>query len=343
MGALLSWLLIRTSIHEFSSQRIEPIGFDAKRNAYWLIGSKSIFSLIFMITLTMTYMLVDRLWIQREFPKRPISSTKRKAKNTASSRKAKVPRLSKSLSLAQAERASPSNRTTPSRKDAGNRSSKAAKPSRNSRRLDTSDASPSVPGSLSRARAAKTQANVKLDLQAKQLAAAKAEFDSLNRRSSRGSASRPLGTRLSRRLRGEDDDDDWQQIPPEWLEGIDELPSSSPSKRPKRSATRASTKMIIKDAPLQPLTITNRRNSEEHDIDNMTGLESDNESDLTELSDSETSNREAENPEEIEVHEDPPSDIFNHEENPENHSTWPPANFIEWETVSILFSMILFY
>lgn len=290
-----------------------------------------------MIMLTAGHMLVDRLWIQREFPKRPSSSAKRKAKNAASSRKTKVPRLSKTLSMVQAERASPSNRTTPSRKETGNRSSKGAKHSRNSWLPGASDASPSVPGGLSRARAAKTQANAKLDLQAKQLAAAKAEFDSLNRRSSRGSTSRPLGTRLSRRLRGEDDDDDWQQIPPEWLEENDELPSSSPTKRSKRSVTRASTRMTKKDAPLKPLTTTNRKKSEEHDMDNMTGLDSDNESDLTELSDSETSNREAENPEDNEVHENPPSDIYNREEKPENNSIWPPADFIEWETVSILF------
>lgn len=281
----------------------------------------------------MISMLVDRLWIQREFPKRPTKSTKRKAQNAASSRKTKVPRLSKAISMVQTEQASPSNRSTPSRNNTGNRLSKGAKHARNPRRSDANNANPSVPGSLSRARAAKTQANAKLDLQAKQLAAAKAEFESLNRRSSRGSASRPLGTRLSRRLRGEDDDDDWQQIPPEWLEDNDKLPSS-PTKRLKRSATKASRSITTTEVPLKPEPITNREKSEEHAMDNFTGLDSDNESDLTELSDSETSSRKAENPEENEL---PPSDILNHEDNLENLGPWPPADFVEWETVSMPF------
>ncbi|KAI5998817.1 hypothetical protein EDD15DRAFT_2242005 [Pisolithus albus] len=51
---------------ENAQWRIEPIGYDAKRNAYWLIGA-------------------DRLWIQRELPK-PASKRKRKS-NVRSSKK----------------------------------------------------------------------------------------------------------------------------------------------------------------------------------------------------------------------------------------------------------------
>ena len=228
------------------------------------------------------------------------------------------------------ERANRSNRSTPSVSFAvGNGHKKSTKSSRSSRRTEIIDEPPTTPGSAGRARAAKTQANAKLDLQARQLLAAKAEFESLNRRSSRGSASRPLGTRISRRLRGdEEDDDECQQIPPEWLESNDDPPS--PSKRPSRTSTRLNVRLTVRETPRKPPPVR-RVLSEEPDLGNSTGLEGD--SDLTELSDSETSNRKGDTMDVADVEEAPEEDTEQKDE-PEVNEPWPPAGFVEWETVS---------
>jgi hypothetical protein len=74
--------------------------------------------------------------------------------------------------------------------------------------------------STGRGRAAKAQANIKLDAQAKELAAF--QRDSTTFRASKKEVvstplpGRPVGTRVSRRLRG-DVEDGWQPVPEEWL------------------------------------------------------------------------------------------------------------------------------
>lgn len=78
-----------------------------------------------------------------------------------------------------------------------------------------------VPGG---GRAAKTRAKLKLDAQAKELAELNRLADAKTavprrahgRRNSIG-PSRPMGTRVSARLRGAEDDE-WQEIPPDWLD-----------------------------------------------------------------------------------------------------------------------------
>jgi hypothetical protein len=142
-------------------------------------------------------------------------------------------------------------------------------------------------------RAAKLKANKKLDVQARELAEFHRQAELLaspprsvrptrsTRTSVRGEsqsslAKRPVrGTRASARLRGatQDSDDEWQQVPDEWLEGGEEkyLPSS---RRPSRS--RSQKLMYAKE-------------EEEESIDGIiqAGLGSDAVSDLTELSDDE--------------------------------------------------------
>ena len=74
--------------------------------------------------------------------------------------------------------------------------------------------------STGRGRAAKAQANIKLDAQAKERAAF--QRDSTTFRASKKEVvstpwpGRPVGTRVSRRLRG-DVEDGWQPVPEEWL------------------------------------------------------------------------------------------------------------------------------
>ncbi|KAG6853957.1 hypothetical protein C0991_012103 [Blastosporella zonata] len=173
---------------ENASWRIEPIGYDSKSNAYWLIGA-------------------DRIWIQRPIPKPPRPKTA--ASNSASLKRKRGPAPAKATSKSKGRAAPPP----------------AAKRPRTQE--------PEV--TTGRSRAAKSQAKVKLDAQAKELAELNRQADALARSSSglrtstRGSPKKPspkkppppktTGTRVSKRLRGHEDEDEWQSVPEEWLNG----------------------------------------------------------------------------------------------------------------------------
>ena len=183
-------------------------------------------------------------------------------------------------------------------------------------------------------RAAKTQANAKLDLQAKELAATKREMLSLSRRSaklpspktprnaSRELPSRSLGTRLSSRLRGKtESEDEWQPIPDEWLAGGSGMKTDDEeyiADTPRRSSARLS-------------SARTREIASRH-----TRVESENESDLTELSEG---GEEEEEEEEGGVEEGAEEEVYEEPEpepEPEKEPEEPPVpeNFVEWETVS---------
>ncbi|KIP10978.1 hypothetical protein PHLGIDRAFT_125116 [Phlebiopsis gigantea 11061_1 CR5-6] len=244
--------------------RVEPIGYDTKQNAYWLIGP-------------------DRLWIQRK-PPRPPAPPKRKRKAAPTKTASKV---SASKAVMQEESDSEPEPLPQKRARAAN-----GRALRNKRA-----ASPATPSGRS-ARAAKLQANKKLDAQAKELA----EFQRLaaaseksSPRSTRRTRNSDLtsatsskkativGTRVSARLRGvsqDDDDDEWQQIPEDWLK---EDADSSTTSRIRPSDRRGGLRSI--KPPLPP-------SEDADDIDDATqdgphtGLSSDDAiSDLTELSD----------------------------------------------------------
>ena len=68
--------LLPFALITLSRQRIEPIGYDAKANAYWLIGRMSTFACR-PFSRTHAPHAADRLWIQRVPPKPP-RSLKRK-------------------------------------------------------------------------------------------------------------------------------------------------------------------------------------------------------------------------------------------------------------------------
>ncbi|OCH94876.1 hypothetical protein OBBRIDRAFT_884431 [Obba rivulosa] len=236
--------------------RIEPVGYDAKTNAYWLIGP-------------------DRLWIQRVPPKPP-KSLKRK-------RPAAAKRASTSKVVDEGEYVSDDEPVSPKRKRVQTQAANG-RGSRSRSKKSTAQAA-TEPSSGKGTRAAKLQANRKLDAQAreleeyKRLAAAETRTSSRPTRqaasqaeSSRHSPRKPtlMGTRASARLRGSvAEDDEWQSIPDEWLqENVDGEPSSAQTNRRK-----------------------GKRKADEGEEGQKTGLESDTESsaltELTELPDDE--------------------------------------------------------
>ncbi|KAL4066791.1 hypothetical protein J3A83DRAFT_4259622 [Scleroderma citrinum] len=193
---------------ENAQWRIEPIGYDTKKNAYWLIGA-------------------DRLWVQREPPK---DNTKRKRKTE--------PQRSLKKHDRKLHRVS-----TPKRKRLDDEPQFDEQPSRSTRQRVQANSSSHSRGS----RAAKARANEKLDAQAKDFAAFQRHMATSTRtRTSKSNPSpraplRPAGIRVSARLRGASTiDDEWQEIPEEWLstEVMGEVvvpkpaPSPSPSERP---------------------------------------------------------------------------------------------------------------
>ncbi|OCB85271.1 hypothetical protein A7U60_g7576 [Sanghuangporus baumii] len=313
---------IMRSDDETATWRIEPIGYDAKRNAYWFIGA-------------------DRLWIQRTPPKPPKKPRKRKAVTNADGRKAKVARVERAdESKKKRSESSPETGDTPKRR--GSKTAETPKRTGRASRRSLAVNDSALPSSIvsGRARAAKTQANVKLDLQAKQLAAAKAEMDSLNRKSGRNSPAKPsgqrtVGIRMSRRLRGgaDDDDDEWQPIPEEWLPESERVQSKSATAAVQ--TTRTSTRSKGSTVTSRSVAPSGRTR--------ISGLESDDESDLTELSDSETSTHNVLNIPEVDMPKDPPPDlngvVARHEkDDTQGEVIRKPqylADFIEWETLCI--------
>lgn len=235
----------------------------------------------------------DRLWIQRVPPKAP---------------RPKALKRKRAPDKAQAKKLDNKTSATPAKRV----------------RLNVPPPTPSTPSGR-HSRAAKDQAKLKLDMQAKELAELNRQASSSNGRPTRttrqaatrassaknapsSAHSRPLGTRASARLRGPQEEDEWQPIPDEWLnEG-------------KRAKTQNSKAMTTR-----------------------TGLESDEESisDLTELSDDG-----AENPTSVIQNGKSSKDAVGQmngvetpSEEPEKAPEVPqesPDNFVEWETVSKL-------
>lgn len=194
---------------ETAQWRIEPIGYDSKANAYWLIGP-------------------DRLWIQRDIPKPPRNpkrkrqATKPKHKRPAilsgdESDMSPAPKKRKAVTTA---RSSTSRNLVTSPKTPTTRSSRTRRPPPSSEDLG--------PITSRGPRAAKMQASAKLSVQAKELAELQRQAALESRRSGkrvqspspprRSSPRRPMGTRMSARLWGvAQGDDEWQEIPDEWL------------------------------------------------------------------------------------------------------------------------------
>jgi hypothetical protein len=170
----------------------------------------------------------DRLWIQRDIPKPPRSLkrkralTKPKPKRPAvlSDDESDTPPAPKKRNAVTTVRSSTSRNPAASPKTPTTRSSRTRRPPSSSEDLG--------PMTKRGPRAAKMQASVKLSAQAKELAELQRQAALESRRSGRRVASpsplrrdspqRPTGTRMSARLRGVAQvDDEWQEIPDEWL------------------------------------------------------------------------------------------------------------------------------
>lgn len=250
--------MLMKSDDDLATWRHEPVGYDSKRNAYWLIGE-------------------DRLWIQRAPPK-PAKTLKRK-------------------------------RPTETRKAARPEKSKPKPPKR--RRTNKSTAQENTPQRTGRGRAAKLQAKIKLDAQAKELAAlnkqAQARGTRQSTRSTRGSnnpPARPQGTRLSARLRGAQNNE-WQSIPDEWL----------------NESSDAGHESGTEDERVDP------------QVSKMNGEREDSVSDLTELSDDSDADDLDEKPEEQDT---PDEQEEEEEDSPKQEEEENPAeNFVEWETICV--------
>ncbi|KAF7978847.1 hypothetical protein HWV62_44657 [Athelia sp. TMB] len=230
--------------------RIEPIGYDAKSNAYWLIGA-------------------DRLWIQRVPPK---PSHQRKRKRPASG-DADIPQAKR------ADRGKNKTSKTVATKSGQSSASQALAPRGNGR-------------------AAKVQAKIKLDAQAKELADFQRQAASSVKSKGRTLPPPPRGTRLSKRLRGPIEEDGWQPVPDDWLED-----QSSPSRaQPSRAIPK-------------------------------TGLESDDESTLTSLSDDEEAEPQPIKDEDIDHAKTDATD--NLDDRGIEIPAETPKDFVEWETIAV--------
>jgi hypothetical protein len=190
-------------------------------------------------------------------------------------------------------------------------------------------------------RAAKTNANKKLDAQAKALA----EFQRQNLATTKtGRASkrrkldeeeefatprRTLGTRMSKRLRQSlNDEDEWQQIPDEWLSGDDKTLQAV---KKTVTAVNENSSVLHED---NPCTILSKGTSR---FEAKTGLESDTESisDLTELS---TTSGTAEDNEAKDDYEgtgkENETDEAVEDRDEEQQHNPVDEDFVEWELVS---------
>jgi hypothetical protein len=193
-------------------QRIEPIGYDAKRNAYWLIGGMKP-PLEYYSTAISAISLADRLWIQRAIPKLR-KTLKRKHLNHGG-------RKTKSAAGAQPE---PTNKRH--RYSSGHALLKPAAPP-----LSPAGA-PQNGHAPARGRAAKTKANVKIDAQSKALLDSQrlaTPTGQLFSKRLKPTPPRALGTRVSLRLRGDGGAGEWQPIPDEWLAGSNRQRTASGS------------------------------------------------------------------------------------------------------------------
>ncbi|KAI0259866.1 hypothetical protein BC834DRAFT_973901 [Gloeopeniophorella convolvens] len=193
---------------ETAQWRIEPIGYDSKTNAYWLIGP-------------------DRLWIQRALPKPPRSLKRKRTPAKPKSKRAATPDdESDAPPTPKKRKSTASSRSTTIRIPAAAGPSTPVRPTRTRRGAPPSpeDLGPTLGRG---SRAAKTQASAKLSAQAKELAELQRQAALEGRRSGRRAPSpsppqrvsprRPKGTRLSARLHGAVTDDEWQEVPDEWL------------------------------------------------------------------------------------------------------------------------------
>lgn len=257
------------------------------------------------------------MWIQREPPSSRDTRKRKRAPNktTVEYRKKRVAVDTGKGRDAEENRLS-RNRVTriASQRVTGQTSNPSHTSSRQSSATTTTTTTTSGP------RAAKLQANMKLGEQAKQLAA-------LQKQTSLEAKGRHLAsTRLSSRLRGGTEDDEWQQIPSDWLDKQDN-DSDSSMHRSEGRTTRRSARLTVK--------ASEERVGVSKHVKATIGLDSEDESDLTELSEDEQDS--ASSSDDALVDELAGAAVKSEpwEPSAENISLALPENFVEWETVLV--------
>ncbi|KZT19238.1 hypothetical protein NEOLEDRAFT_1183554 [Neolentinus lepideus HHB14362 ss-1] len=282
---------------EGANWRIEPIGYDFKTNAYWLIGP-------------------DRLWIQRSPPKPPRPPKRKRAPPKPKAASTATKKGKQSVAPVEADYGDDDPEPEPGPRAAA-RSSRA-RPTRSVRQNTKSKSTATTNGASSSTsprkgdRAAKRQANIKLDAQAKAFAEYRRQAAADHRRSSKrqkldeptpaspvkAPPSRAIGTRVSRRLRGSVGDEEWQQIPEEWL-------------KPEEP--------VLEEKAEEEESMARRTRGGARRTGTGTGLESDTDSDseLTSLSDESPVVEEKV----VEPSEPAPPEA--------------PADFVEWELIAV--------
>ncbi|KAG1821960.1 uncharacterized protein BJ212DRAFT_1334762 [Suillus subaureus] len=253
---------------ENAEWHIEPIGYDAKSNAYWLIGA-------------------DRLWIQREPPRQALKRKRLTNPNASKSNGKK--------SFNKRQRVEPEPEPTPP----------PTTPAR------------AVPPSGSRGtRAAKSRANQKLDAQAKDLA----EFQRQMARSKSTNA-RPLTPRRPSGIR----DDEWQEVPDEWLSPSAHDGTEGEEKTSLKTKARLKTGLESDEDSVSDLTeLSEDDDTDEGDAQEEADAEEDEEPNVKD-EESETNS--------VPVPDKPNGRIDVDEEDEELPSL--PKGFIEWETICI--------
>jgi hypothetical protein len=289
-------------------QRIQPIGYDAKSNAYWFIGGKLFNHCEGFISLNSNICTADRLWVQRE-PYKPGTLKRKRAPATAPARKPAPNR---------------------GRKAAGKRRKVESDPDDS----DSDDPISEPPPAKGRAgtRAAKTKANKQLDVQAKALAEFQRQNLSENSRAAKrqqtdddeaefSTPRKSVGTRLSKRLRGAAEEDEWQQIPEEWLDG-----ETQPAKAEKKNTT----KTPDRKPPPKVSKLRTGLESDAGSISDLTDLSSDSDEEAkengVEVEDADAEGEDDSQEDDESVKEEEPEP----EEPQEDPST---GEFVEWEMV----------
>lgn len=182
--------------------------------------------------------------------------------------------------------------------------------------------------SSGRGRAAKTQAKARLDAQAVELAALNREAAARAKREATSGGTQARGTRLSARLRGRGEEEEWQAVPEEWLGGAGSSKVNGNNGRGQRGAKgKAAVKVESENK--------------------KTGLESDGSeiSELTELSEESEKGHQQEEGEQEDEQEDGSVKKEEDVKPPAEEPAVPvddrgleeqlalPEGFIEWETV----------
>lgn len=257
--------------------------------------------------------LADRLWIQREPPRQTLKRKRHTNPNASKS--------SGKKSFNKRQRVDPEPEPTPP----------PTTPARASRRHNQAQAQNSSPSGSRGARAAKSRANQKLDAQAKDLA----EFQRQMARSKSTSARpltprRPSGIRVSARLRGNLADDEWQEVPDEWLSPSVHDGTEEEEKTPPKAKARLKTGLESDDDSVSDLTELSE-DDDTNEGDAQEEADADEDEDEDEEPDVKDEESEAES---VPVPDKPNGKIDIDEE--DNELPFLPEGFIEWETVSYL-------